>query len=261
MGTTLASASRALGWCADREEALLFPNFDTYRRFRDALGRTAQLRLPAPGIDSLISDEAMRLYYPDPLGNVVGQQLYLTAPISTAMFLQPTLEDAQGRPRQYALSPMAGTGTPSVAGWMHAQALINALAEGGTPVSLWMRDGLGAISSYETMKAADLQASIESASDGAARAFLARQGNLMAPRDYAALSRTVNTGSPTDTIATAQAMRIMKFFYDRFGTGAVVETLQRLGAGQSIDVALTATTGLNQNEFFAAWRVAESTTR
>ena len=261
LGTTLTAASRAMGWRADREEVLLFPNFDTYRRFRNALGRTAQLRLPAAGIDSLLDNESMRLYNPDPLGNVVGQQLHLTHPTSTERWLQPTLNDAQGRPRQYSLSPTAGTGTPSVAGWMHAQALINALAEGGTSVPSWMRDGLGALSSYETMKAADLQASIESASDTAARAFLARQGNLMSPRDYVALSRKINTGSPIDTIATAQSMRMMKFFYDRFGTGAVVETLQRLGAGQSIDAALNATTGLNQNAFFTAWRVAESTAR
>lgn len=42
------------------------------------------------------------------------------------------------------------------------------------------------------------------------------------------------------------------YFYQRFGAGAFVETLQRLGSGQSIDAALLATTRLNQQQFFAA---------
>ena len=42
------------------------------------------------------------------------------------------------------------------------------------------------------------------------------------------------------------------YFYDKFGAGAFVETLQRLGSGQNIDAALQATTGLNQQQFFAA---------
>ena len=46
--------------------------------------------------------------------------------------------------------------------------------------------------------------------------------------------------------------RQVSFFYKRFGAGAFVETLQRLGSGQSIDSALLATTGLNQQQFFAA---------
>ncbi len=48
--------------------------------------------------------------------------------------------------------------------------------------------------------------------------------------------------------------KMMRFFYARFGAGAVVETLQRLGAGQSADEALTATTGLTQQELLAQTR-------
>ena len=52
--------------------------------------------------------------------------------------------------------------------------------------------------------------------------------------------------------------RQVHFFYQQFGRGAVVETLQRLGSGQNIDQALYATTGLNQQQFMARWQVWDS---
>ena len=257
LGVTLAAASRALGWRADREEAIVLPTPDHYRQFRNVQGPIAQVRLPAAGVDALISSTDLSLYAPDPLGNVVGQQMLMTS-LFQLKAADPEV-DTEGRRIGLPHNRAIGTGTPSIAGWMHAQVLINALAEGGAPVPLWIRDGLGALSAYETLRAANLQTNdIELASDDAARAFLIKQGNLLAPRDFAGLSRKPNTASPLDTIATAQSMRMMRFFYNRFGAGAVVETLQRLGAGQNIDAALNATTGLNQNAFFAAWRAAET---
>lgn len=53
-----------------------------------------------------------------------------------------------------------------------------------------------------------------------------------------------------------QAASLVAFFYARYGAGAVVETLQRLGAGQSIDTALQATTGGGELELFRRWRDA-----
>ncbi len=55
-------------------------------------------------------------------------------------------------------------------------------------------------------------------------------------------------GAPLDQLDSTNQVR---FFYDKFGAGAFVETLQRLGSGQNIDAALQATTGLNQQQFFA----------
>jgi len=81
---------------------------------------------------------------------------------------------------------------------------------------------------------------------------------LLGPREFEAWWRSpakaLNLLIPA---ARAQSMRMMTF-YERFGAGAVVETLQRLGAGQSIDQALQTTTELTQAEFFAAWRSWEA---
>ena len=232
-----------------------FPPPDHYRQFRNALGRTPQFRLPVAGIDALLARTLLRVNAPDALGNVRGQQMLLTAPL-TLPNGDKIAKDTLGDDLPFVTAAI-GTATPSIAGWMHAQVLINALAEGGTPTPLWMREGLGALSAWETLRATNLP-QIETASEGAARAYLAQQTTFLLPRDFALLAQKVNTGSQLDSVATAQSMRMMRFFYDRFGSGAVVETLQRLGAGQNIDAALNTTTGLNQNAFFAAWRAAES---
>ena len=67
------------------------------------------------------------------------------------------------------------------------------------------------------------------------------------------------SGVPVNTLtgAEAQGLRMMLFFYNRFGAGRVAETLQRLGSGQSVNAALQATTGLTEAQFFIAWQRAE----
>ena len=61
--------------------------------------------------------------------------------------------------------------------------------------------------------------------------------------------RQISSGTP---LVNLDSTNQVSFFYQRFGAGAFVETLQRLGSGQSIDAALQATTGLTQRQFFAA---------
>jgi hypothetical protein len=78
-------------------------------------------------------------------------------------------------------------------------------------------------------------------------------GGLLGPEQF----ENVNLGADKDGIIEEQARRLMLFFYARFGAGAVIETLQRIGAGQNADDALLATTELTQTEFFIAWRDAE----
>ncbi|HEY0076878.1 MAG TPA: hypothetical protein VGB77_22530, partial [Abditibacteriaceae bacterium] len=81
-----------------------------------------------------------------------------------------------------------------------------------------------------------------------------KTGGLFSPEQFAQAGMRVNTLSQ----AEAQGYLVMQFFYNRFGAGRVAETLQRLGAGQSVDEALVATTGLTEAGFFAAWNRAET---
>jgi hypothetical protein len=81
---------------------------------------------------------------------------------------------------------------------------------------------------------------------------------LLGPQQF----RNVPTdGSATTTVASEQALSMMLYFYNRFGVGAVVETLQRLGSRQSVDEALLATTGLTEEQFFAQWAADSFTNR
>ncbi len=61
--------------------------------------------------------------------------------------------------------------------------------------------------------------------------------------------RQVLSGTP---LVSLDSTNQVNYFYQRFGAGAFVETLQRLGSGQNIDDALQATTGLTEQQFFAA---------
>jgi hypothetical protein len=55
----------------------------------------------------------------------------------------------------------------------------------------------------------------------------------------------------TQAAAADFATAPVDYFYERFGAGCVVETLQRLGSGQSMDQALLATTGMTEKQFLA----------
>ena len=81
---------------------------------------------------------------------------------------------------------------------------------------------------------------------------------------YALRESIASTDAEVEPVATeqndgfgAQLDRLdstnqVAYFYKRFGAGAFIETLQRLGSGQSIDAALQTTTGLTEQQFFAA---------
>ena len=81
---------------------------------------------------------------------------------------------------------------------------------------------------------------------------------------YALRESIASTDAEVEPVATEQndgfgaqlndldSTNQVAYFYKRFGAGAFVETLQRLGSGQSLDTALQATTGLSQQQFFAA---------
>ncbi|MEO6906915.1 MAG: hypothetical protein ABI210_03400, partial [Abditibacteriaceae bacterium] len=72
---------------------------------------------------------------------------------------------------------------------------------------------------------------------------------LLSPDQFNAGVANNNTSS----LADLQSRSLMSYFYQQFGSGAVMETAQRLGSGEDIDQALQATTQMNESGFFAAW--------
>jgi hypothetical protein len=79
---------------------------------------------------------------------------------------------------------------------------------------------------------------------------LRRNNQLLSPQQFRAVP---TDGSASRSVADDQALSMMLYFYNRFGSGRVVETLQRLGSRQTVDDALLATTGLTEDQFFAQW--------
>jgi hypothetical protein len=85
-----------------------------------------------------------------------------------------------------------------------------------------------------------------------------RRNQLLSPQQF----RGVPTdGSANLSLPEEQATAMMLYFYKRFGSGRVVETLQRLGSRQTVDEALLATTGLTEEQFFTQWAADNFGTR
>src|SRR5690606_6326403 len=134
-----------------------------------------------------------------------------------------------------------GTAAAAIVGRLHGELLLNALAEGGTPVPIWMRLGM--------MNLASDAVTVENNAEQRPDQDLIRAGQanqLLSPQDF-------NAGvlnSQTSHLADMESKSLMTFFYQVFGPGAVMETAQRLGSGEDIDQALVATTQMNEAEFF-----------
>ena len=165
------------------------------------------------------------------------------------------------RPSALSKYPRSAEMPPEL-GRLHGHVLINALTRGGTPVPLWLQWGIAVLSASEMLKANNCpeghELFIEKTAPQAA-AIVARYGALN-PRTWQQTAQGLqNDAYPVERVnlLEAQAQRMVRFFYAQFGSGAVVETLQRLGSGQSVDEALFATTGLSEAQFFAAWMAAE----
>jgi hypothetical protein len=225
----LSRASANVGWRAEDEEAVLFPSTNYFGAYRTASGWLRQ-GTPLPPLSGDVNGSRMFLLTDlPPIGlGTAGGVLPRADPLNTG--LTPDLLPAARLAR------------------LHTYVLINALAGGGTPVPAWMHYGLSGLVNEGV--SSDLLAASRL---GQAYTDSLKTGGLFTPEQFARAGTQVNTL----TQAEAQAYRLMSFFYKRFGTGAVAETLQRLGAGQSVDDALFATTGLTESEFFAAWHRAE----
>lgn len=223
-GALLARADEFLGANLEVEEILIFPNDRYYLEYSQAAHIGSN--------QVTFSPLANR-------GNVIGNRILMVSQITVPVLLRP------GPPPVYA--PL-GQAVPAVIARLHAQVLLHAIAQDGAPIPAWMQLGLMSLSNIAVTSTLG-----NNEPPSAALSQTMQTGNLLAPDQF----ENVNLGADKTGLAEEQARRLMLFFYVRFGPGAVVETLQRIGAGEDADDALAATTELSQNEFFLAWRDAE----
>jgi hypothetical protein len=220
-----ARSANTLGWQVPEEEILIFPSADYYEGYRRA-----------SGIAMLAPANPLTQY-----GDVSGNRILMVSQMSLPIIIPAT-------PTQPRRILQVGTATPAVLARLHAHVLVNGLAQGGTFVPEWIQHGLMALSNIQVQSEV-----VQSSLNGEALGRIAAAGGLLSPEQF--------RGAPTRTLTVdlpeAQGTRLMTFFYERYGAGRVVETLQRLGAGQTIDEALEATVGMNESEFFTAWYNAE----
>ena len=219
-GSQALANARNFGWRGDREEILLFPTPESFLVYRQALGLDGpSVPLPAGAV-----------------GDVVGQRILMVS--------LPALPVVQPGPNgvNRVIAPRNTSGV--VLARLHSYVLLNALDEGGRNVPAWLQ--LGIENLVNGVVSGDPQFGLA----GQGLAQVAQAGGLLTPDQF-------NMGADQNGLAQAQAASIMAFFYSQYGAGAVVETLQRLGSGQSADEALEATTEGDVAALFQNWRAAQ----
>jgi hypothetical protein len=233
----LQAVSTDFGWIVPDEQVLIFPNESAFGTYGTAL---------------MDSDGTSFGNY----GRVWQQQLLMVSQPSEPVIIPGTPERIIREGRRNVVLPgtksrvvQAGTAAAAVLGRMHAEALIDALDEDGGKIPVWMQLGMmslggDAATGNKQAPTAELQQA------GAANKLLSAD--------------RFNAGMLSDTtanLADAEALSLMTYFYEDFGAGSVMETIQRIASGQSANEALTATTGMDENEFFKAWYAALSGSR
>ena len=206
----------------DGQEVLLFPTPALYQNYRQAAGLEQQnVPLPAASLGDVVDDKILMVSIPA---------------------ARPVTIGPNGQPR---VLPLRATSANLLARFEAYALLQSYLGDGNGRVPAWMQLGLTNL--------ADL--TVNGDTTGAQYAEELRRfaglGNLLAPRQFDAQL------SDSSLLAQAQATQLMRYFYAQFGAGRVAETIQRIGAGQSVDDALFATTGLNEIEFFRAWHAVQ----
>lgn len=227
-GALLAQADNILGWGVEVEEILIFPDDEYYQEY----SRAARIGSRQVAFSPL-SDR----------GNVVDDRILMVSQITVPVILDP------GPPIRFG---QMGAAVPAIIGRLHSQVLLNALTEDGGTVPEWMQLGLMSISNIVVASSLGNNEPVPEA-----LAQSAVVGGLLSPEEF----HNINLGADEAGLVEAQARRLMLFFYEAFGPGAVVETLQRIGSGQDIEEALDVTTGMNEGEFFQAWYEAEFNNR
>lgn len=217
----LARSHESLGWRLDETEILIFPTEEYFTTYRSLAGLGSQA----------VMNPAQQF------ADASGNRIYMLSQVSLPIFLPSATPGGSPRPVQL------GTSVTPVMARLQSQAMIAALTEGGNDVPEWMQIGLMALNNLNVVA----EVSSTDASTDALRQLATNR--LLTPHQY----RGIVFQGETASIAEAQALSLMMFFYNEYGPGRVVETLQRLGSGESVDEALQATTELTEEEFFTAW--------
>ena len=206
----------------DGQEILLFPTPAIYQNYRAAAGLEQQnVPLPAAALGDVVN----------------GRILMVSIPAARPIAVGPN-----GVPR---VLPLRATSANVLARFESYALLESYIGDGNNRIPSWMTLGLSTL--------ADLTVNGDTVSVGFDEELrrYATTGNLLAPRQFDGQL------GESSRLALAQSTAIMRYFYAQFGAGRVAETIQRIGAGQSVDEALTATTGLDELGLFRAWRNAQ----
>ncbi len=216
------SRSEAFRSVLDGQEILLFPTPALYQNYRAAAGLRQQ-NVPVAV---------------DGLGDVVDNRIVMvTIPPGRPATIGPN-----GLPLVFALRPTSA----SLLARFEAYALLDYyVGEGPGRAPAWMALGLAKLATLT------VNGDTETAQYDQELRRYASLNALLTPNQF-----NVQIGD-SSLLAQAQATQIMRYFYAKFGAGRVTETLQRIGAGQNVDDALLATTGLNEAGLFNAWRDAQ----
>jgi len=233
----LQAVSTDFGWIVPDEQVLIFPNESALNTYSTNVSASNESTFGNYG------------------GIWQNQLLMVSQPVDPVIIPgTPIRVIREGRrnvvlPGTKSRVVQAGTAAAAVLGRMHAEALIDALDEDGGKIPVWMQLGMmslggDAATGNKQAPTAELQQA------GAANKLLSAD--------------RFNAGMLSDTtanLADAEALSLMTYFYEDFGAGSVMETIQRIASGQSANEALTATTGMDENEFFKAWYDALSGSR
>lgn len=221
-GAQALANARNFGWHGDNEEILLFPTAQSYLNYRRALGLTAPtVPLPAGAV-----------------GDVVGQRISMVALADT---LNSTRDPYTGLT---TVTPGANSAA-NVLSRLHSYVLLGAYDEGARSPA-WLQLGLENLINIAVVGNAQLL------NNTIILDQTAQAGGLLSLEQFGV---GLFNGRPSQMmVAQAQSASLMDFFYRTYGAGAVTETVQRLGMGQSIDDVLQATTGNDQLALFRDWR-------
>ncbi len=225
-GRYVVQSQERFGWRAPNEEILSFPNEGQLQAYRAAAGLN---NTPAPN--------PLARY-----GDIQGTRILMVSQPAIPVNLSTAL--LGGGIRGQVPIATLGDVTAAVLSRFHAQVLVNALTQDGSPVPGWIPYGIIATSTGQSVRTGNFGLGVP-----VELLRFARLGLLWTPRQFDRFPLPLTENAT----AEAQAGALLATFYERFGRGAVVQTLQRIGSGENIDSALEATTNLNEEQFFRAW--------
>jgi hypothetical protein len=232
------SLSTEFGWFVPGEEVLIFPNETALTNYTANLGTAANGETPFGRYGNVLEDHLLTVSQPSEPVIVPGTPRRV---IQTGAKRRVVLPGTKDRIIQ------TSTGAAAILGRMHAEALINVLDEDGNKIPAWMQLGMMALGDDAVI--GDTQPPTQELLQAGAA------NNLLSAGQFDAINQN-KAG-----LANDEALSLMTYFYQDFGPGSVMETIQRIASGQTADAALNATVGMNEDQFFRSWFDALSGSR